>query len=218
MSSSQHLLVIGGNGGIGRQCIEQGLLAGYRVTAVLRTPSKLTLSHPDLDIVQGDVTKPATILKHLAHKNAIISAIGTGGSFGNDHPTTLYSQGAATILAEMKKTTARRVFFISSSAIEVNPLNSWFVRIVTQYVVARLLKHMFNDLRTLEAVVKTSDLDWTIIRPPRLTNEASRGQYRYAINEFLPHCLTIARADVAHFIVNHLTDSTTFRTTLEIAY
>ena len=216
MSSTRHIVVIGGNGGIGRQCIEQGLVAGHQVTAILRTPAKLTRSHPDLHVVQGDVTNPATIQTHLGQKDAIISAIGSGG-IGNDRPTTLYSQGAATILAEMKKTNGRRVFFISSIAMEIDPASSFFIRFMAKYVMHPLLKHMFADIRRMEAVIRASDLDWTIIRPPRLINKAPTGQYRYAVNAFLSDCTQIARADVAHFIVNHITNPATFRATVEIA-
>ena len=217
VSSNRHILVIGGNGGIGRQCVELGLSAGYLVTTILWNPSKLTLSHPNLDIVQGNVTKSATILKHLSNEDAIISAIGSG-SIGNDRPTTLYSQGAVTVLAEMKKTNARRIFFISSAAIEISPANSLFIRFMEKYVMGWLLKHMFEDIRRMEPIIKTSEADWTIIRPPFLTNGAQTGRYRYATNEFLPDCTKISRADLAHFIIHHIADPSTFRTTIEISY
>lgn len=216
MPSTQHILVIGGNGGIGRQCIEQGLSAGYRVTAILRTPSKLTRSHATLDIVQGDVIDPASILPYLNQKDAIISAVGIGGK-GNDWPDNLYSQSATTVLSQMRKTSTRRVFFISSAAIEVNPTNSLINRFIGR-VINRLFKRIFNDIRQMEAVIKTSDLDWTIIRPSRLTTEPSTGKYRYALNDFLPNSTQIARGDVAHFIINHINDPATFRATVELTY
>ena len=214
---TRHILVIGANGGIGRQCVELGLSAGYQVTAIVRNPLKLVLSHPNLTIAAGDVTKPTTILTHLTNKDAIISAIGSG-DMGHDRPTSLYSQGAATVLAEMTEMNARRVFFISSSAIEISPVNSFFIRFIIKYVMAKLLKYMFNDLRKMEAIVKRSDADWTLIRPPRLTNGPQTGHYRYTTNEFLPNCTRISRADLAHFILHHIADPATFRTTIELSY
>lgn len=217
MGSTRHILVIGANGGIGRQCVDVGLSAGYQVTALVRTPSKLALSHPNLTVVPGDVTQPATLLKYLPDKDAIISAIGSGG-IGNDKPTTLYSGGAATVLAQMKKTNARRIFFISSTAMEISPLNSFFIRFMGRYVMSSILKHMFDDIRRMEAVVKSSEADWTLIRPPLLTNGTQTGQYRYAINEFLPDCVKISRADLAHFMIQHIEDRATFKATVEVAY
>ncbi len=70
----------------------------------------------------------------------------------------------------------------------------------------------------MEKLVKGSDTDWTIMRPPRLTNKPLTGHYRIAINSFLKNCLTISRADLAHFMVNNITNDATYKTTIEIAY
>lgn len=216
-ASSKQILVIGANGGIGRQCVEAGLAAGYQVTALLRTPANLTLTHPNLTVVAGDVTQPATFRQHLPDKDAVISAIGSGG-IGNDKPTTLYSQGAATLLAELAKTNTRRVFFISSLAMEIDPNGSFFIRFLAKYVMHPLLKHMFADIQRMEAVIRPSDADWTIIRPPQLTNGRQTSHYRYAVNEFLPKGTQISRADLALFIMQHLTDQATVKAIVEVAY
>lgn len=212
-----HILVIGANGGIGRQCVEAGLAAGNQVTALLRSPANLTLTHPNLIVVAGDVTQPGTLAKHLPQKDAVISAIGSGG-IGHDKPTTLYSEGAATLLAELAKTNTRRVFFISSIAMEIDPSSSLFIRFMAKYVMHPLLKHMFADIRRMEAVIKPSNADWTIIRPPQLTNGRQTGHYRYAINQFLPKGTQISRADLALFIIQHLNDRATFKAVVEVAY
>src|ERR1041385_1595869 len=84
----KNIVVLGANGGTGRQCVEQGLKEGHNVTAILRNPAKLILSHPCLTIVQGNILKPETLEKHLENKDAVISAIGLT-SFKE---TTLYSE------------------------------------------------------------------------------------------------------------------------------
>ena len=48
-----NLLIIGANGGIGRQTVDQALSAGHRVTALVRNPAKLSFSHPHLKIVRA---------------------------------------------------------------------------------------------------------------------------------------------------------------------
>ena len=216
-ASKQRILIIGANGGIGGQCVEVALAAGHKVTALVRTPSKLTLTHPNLVIAAGDVTQPATLFSHLPDQDVVISAIGSGG-IGHDKPTTLYSRGAATLLAELSKTTTRRVFFISSIAMEIDPASSLFIRFMARYVMPPLLKNMFADIQRMEAIIRPSMADWTIIRAPRLTNGPLTGQYRYAVNEFLTKGTQISRADLALFIIQHLTDQTTIRAIVEVAY
>jgi uncharacterized protein YbjT (DUF2867 family) len=70
----------------------------------------------------------------------------------------------------------------------------------------------------MEKIVKESNLDWTIMRPPRLTNAASTGRYRFAINSPLKGGLSISRADVAAFMQSNITNDTIYRTTVEVGY
>ncbi|HEY8930060.1 MAG TPA: NAD(P)-binding oxidoreductase [Mucilaginibacter sp.] len=80
------------------------------------------------------------------------------------------------------------------------------------------MKHMYHDLRTMEATVKNSPLNWTIIRPPLLTDGPETGNYRIDVNAFLKNCLKISRADVAHFIIHNITNENTFKSMIEISY
>jgi len=213
-----NLMVIGANGGIGRQTVELALNYGHHVTAVLRDPAKLQLVHNNLKVVKADVMKPETFESHLEGIDAVMSAIGVKGGFFDDKPTTLYSEGNANLLDAMKRMNVNRAFFISASAVEISPVLPFFVRLAAKYVVQKLLKHMYADLLRMEELVKESGLDWTIIRPPRLTDKPATGNYRFAINSFLKNALVISRADVAHFMINNVNHEATYRSTIEIAY
>lgn len=212
------ILVIGANGGIGRQTVEAALAAGFHVTAILRDPSRLPLVHPQLEIVKGDILAPEQFQCHLQNKDAVISAIGVKGGLTHDEPTTLYSQGNYRLLQAMRQAGMKRVFFISASAVEISPVLPLMVRLVAKYVLQKLLRHMYADLRAMERLVKDSDADWTIIRPPRLTDKPATGQYRWSANAFLRNALSISRADVAHFILHHIPDESTYRGVVEIGY
>jgi len=212
------ILVIGGNGGIGKQCIRTALEAGCYVTAILRTPSKLTITHPNLTVIQGDVNNPAPVIPHLGNKDAVISAVGASGGLLGDKPTTLYSDSAKLILSGLDTIANTHLFFVSASAVEISPILPFFVRFFARYVLQKLLRHMYHDLLEMETVVKKSSANYTIIRPPQLTDGEATGNYRVAINQFLKNGLKISRADVAHFIINHIDDSEISRATVEIGY
>lgn len=215
----KNILIIGAAGGIGRQATELALAANHRVTAILRDPGKLPLTHPNLNLVKGDILYPETFEKCLPGADLVISAIGvSGSSLGNDKPTTLYSAGNAALITAMKRTAAARVFFISASAIEISPVLPFYVRLAEKYIVQQLLKHMYADLRAMEKLVKESDLNWTIVRPPRLTDGAATGHYRTAINSFLKNCLKISRGDVAHFMIHNAFNEATYKGVVEIGY
>jgi len=214
-----NILIIGANGGIGRQSVDLALKANHHVTAVLRDPAKLPLTHPNLTVVKGDIFHPETFHQYLSTADLVISAIGvSGGGFGSDKPTTLYSEGNATLIKAMEQAGTRRVIFISASAIEISPVLPFYVRFVEKFVVQKLLRHMYADLRQMEALIKKSDLDWTIIRPPQLNDKAVTGQYRTAINAFLKNCLKISRSDVAHFMIHNAKNEATYKAVIEIGY
>jgi len=208
-----NILVIGANGGIGRKTVEIALATGHHVTALVRDPAKLTLTHNNLEIVRGDIMQPETFENFLDDKDAVISALGVKAI----KPTMLYSEGNRNLLKAMKKRGIKRAFFISASAIEVSPVQSFFVRVFTKYILQKILKNIYADQRIMEGLIKESDSDWTIMRPCRLTDKPMTGHYRFAINCFLKNCLTISRADVAHFMINNIGNEATYKTTIEIA-
>jgi putative NADH-flavin reductase len=214
----EEMLILGAAGGIGRQVVEAALSEGWRVIAVLRTPSKLPVTHPALTIVKGDVLDAASYEAYLSRASVVVCAMGVRGGLGGDKPTTLYSEGARQVLEAMERRGARRVFFISASAIEISPVLPMLVRFAAKYILQKLLRYMYADLRIMEGSVMESGLDWTIIRPPRLTNAAMTGQYRFAVNSFLRNCLSISRSDVAHFIVRHAEDRGTNQGVVELGY
>ena len=71
------------------------------------------------------------------------------------------------------------------------------------------MRNVVADHVAKEQIIQRSQLDWTIVRPPRLTNGPKTFAYRHGehihARQFVPR---ISRADVAHFMVNQLTDTT----------
>jgi putative NADH-flavin reductase len=209
------LLIIGANGGIGLATVQQALASEhYKVIAIVRNPAKLPLTHPHLLIAKGDVLQPATYAAHLPGVAAVISALGVR----HREPTTLYSRGNAILLEQMQRAGVRRIFCISASGLDVNPTHPFLVRWFTKNVLQKILRNMYADLRRMEALIQHSSLDWTLVRPPRLTDKAATGQYRVSIDQPLPACYSIARADVAHFMLNGISNQDLFKKRVEIGY
>jgi len=209
-----NILVIGANGGIGKEAVKLALEAGHRVTALVRKRANISITHNNLQVVQGDIRQPETFEDYLDGKDAVISAIGEN----MDKPTTLYSEGNDNLLKVMKKKGVTRAFFISASAIEISPVQPFIVRLATKYIVQKLFGYGYADQRIMEKLIKESDINWTIMRPPRLTNKPVSGHYRFAVNSFLKNCLTISRADVAHFMISNILNEAIYKATVEIAY
>ena len=206
-----NLIVFGANGGIGRHVVAQGLTAGHTVTAVARRPESVTSQHPKLTVKRGDVLDAAGLAPLLAGQDAVVSALGVH----TRAPTVVYSQGVANILRAMQAAGARRMLCISATGLDPG---QWLQHYVARPVLWTILREMYTDLVRMEDTVKASPLDWTIIRPPQLTDKPRTGHYQIACNEHLPAAWSLSRADVADYIVRHLTDPGSYQSRVEIAY
>jgi uncharacterized protein YbjT (DUF2867 family) len=69
----------------------------------------------------------------------------------------------------------------------------------------------------MEDVLRDSGLDWTIVRPPRLTDRPLTGTYRVAYGQNLRGGFFISRADVAHHMLRVLEQPETIGQVIGIA-
>jgi putative NADH-flavin reductase len=205
------IIVFGANGGIGSKVVEQGLEAAHQITAVVRRPESITIQHPHLRVVEGDALKPETIQQAMVGQDAVISALG----IRTDAPTTVYSEGVANIIRAMQANGVQRLMCISASGLDPGPL---YQKVIAKLFLWRAFKHSYTDLVRMEATVNASSVNWTIVRPPRLTDKERKGHYKIAVNKHLPNGFTLSRSDTADYMLKHLTDTQTYRGLVEIAY
>ena len=205
------LVVFGSTGGIGAHVVEQALEAGHQVTAVARRPEAVTLRHKCLEVVQGDVLDAESVRGVVIGKDVVVSALGAR----DRGPTTVYSQGNINIIQAMKAAHVRRIFCISASGLDPA---IWWQKVAAKLFLWPLLNNMYSDLVLMEKEVSASNLDWTILRPPQLTNKPRTGHYQSVVNQQLSHGSRISRADVADYIVTHLNDKATYEGLVELAY
>ena len=109
-----HILIIGGTGGTGKQLIIQGLEKGHQVTALVRDPRKVKITHPSLQILKGDVLQPHTLQKAFKGQEAVLSSLGHKKFF---IPTSILSRGTQNIVSAMQDTGVRRLICITALGI-----------------------------------------------------------------------------------------------------
>ena len=196
------LTIFGASGATGTTLVQQALAAGQEVTAVVRDPARLAIpAHPRLEVVTADVLDPAAISPAVDGADAVISAVGPGTG-----ASTLRQDSTRSIIQAMQKTGTRRLLTVSGSIV-ADDGESAFMRYLLKPVVRRtFLRHVCADMRRAEDEVHNSNLDWTILRPPSLTNKAATGTYRTAVDRNLPHGFSISRADLAAYMLTLLDD------------
>jgi len=210
----KNILVFGASGGTGLEVVEQALEAGHKVTAILRQPDKFPIRHEQLRIIKGDVLNPLSYEKTLFGMDVVISCLGTR----NREATVVYSQGVTNIIQAMQKVDIDRIICLSAGAVEIAPNTSFLMKFLMKNILQKLFKYNYADMLLMEGVLRGSNLNWTVIRPPRLLNGDRTGKYRISINEFIPHMSSLTRADLADYIIHHLDDEKTYKNKVEISY
>lgn len=198
--------VFGATGGTGKEVVAQALAAGHEVTAVARNVDAVT-PRDGLTVLRGDVLDLASVEQAVAGSDAVVSVLGVAD---RRSPTKLYSEGVGNMLRAMKASGTKRIIALSADGVEPNPAVNIGQRLVIALVVARILKHLYGDMLEMERALADSDTDWTVVRPPRLSDKEHTGTYSVSTGEPGPSS-GISRADLADYIVTRLADEESYQ-------
>lgn len=200
------LTVLGATGGVGRHIVTHALADGHHVTAVVRDPARLPVTHDRLTVVRGDALDAASVKPAIAGCDAVLSGV---GARARHDPLKPASTSASAAVQAMAATGVRRVVVVSAAPLNRSGAGDG---LLTRWVFAPLLwavlRELYTDLEAMERVLRESGLDWTSVRPPKLTDRQGEGRYRHAIDAN-PGGSSIARGDVARAMLDVLTDDRT---------
>lgn len=207
------IVVFGASGGTGRKVVEQALEAGHTVTAFVRSPEKFTLKHPNLTVLQGDSMDANAVERAIAGQEAVISALG---------PTRppvpgMMETSAKNIVTAMKQHGVRRVISTTGAGVRQPEDQPKLSDHVISALLNLLAKSVVLDSAASVRVIQTSDLDWTVVRFPRLMDGERTGKARagYVGKE---SSTQLSRADAADFVLRELVENRWLRKLPLISY
>jgi len=176
---------------------QRALAAGQTVTALARDPARATAA-AGLTLVRGDVRDAAA--------EAVVSVLGPS----RNAPDFAVSAGTAHLLAAMRASGLRRLIVTCGAAVH-DPLDKpgWLDDLIAA-LVKRAARYVYEDMVRTVALVRASDLDWTVVRGPRLTDGPAAGRWRvgYVSVGTGP---SLTRADLAGCVLAQLADRTYVR-------
>lgn len=197
--------VFGGTGKIGRFVVQRLLDDGHRVTALVRSPGKLEMTHPDLEVVAGELD-PDVIEGVVKGAEAVISALGP--------PIDPLLSGSAltdatrSIVEAMHAHGVRRLVALATVSVPDPRDRPGVIDRLVPMGIGTLIPGALREVQGIHEVVSTSDLDWTVVRifaPIDIpSNETVRAGYLGVDDLGTP----MARVDIAGFLVDQLTDDT----------
>jgi putative NADH-flavin reductase len=194
------LLILGATGGIGLEIVRQALDGGHQVTAFVRTPERLKEFGDRIAIIQGDVLNSAELARALEGQDAVLSG------FGAREPRSkadadLLRRFAVALTGAMLRAKIRRVVIVSVAFLFKDSI------LPPTYLFGRLFfRDAVIDASRMEDVFRKSELDWTILRPPQLTDKPRTGKYRVREGHLPRFGFKISRADVAECFIKTVKD------------
>jgi len=206
------LLVFGATGGTGRQTVEQALAQGHQVTALVRQPTALAIQHPNLVVAQGDALDKEAVRKVMLGHDVVISALGTRGG------PPMLPEITRNILDAMQEHGVRRSLWVSSfgAGDSINQM-SWISQTL---IVKGFLRQAIEEKNAQEKIIMASDMDWIVTRPGGLTDGPRTSVYRVLGSDSKEKVgrPSISRADVADFMLKHLTGDQYLRAAVGLTY
>ncbi len=170
------LCILGANGHTGTQIIDLALAGNHEVKALVRSPEKITRRHPLLKVQRGDAHSVDELARALPGHDAVLSALGVRPPRAF-RPHSVVQDCAESTVAAMMRIGVKRLVLVSAGVL--------FPEKGLRYAFFRwLLAHIARDLRAAEEIVRAASLDWTIARPPRLTNGS--GEAYRSVRNALP--------------------------------
>ena len=200
------IALFGATGKTGGRVLTRALAAGYRVRALVRDPTKLAVSSPMLTVIRGDVRDPAAVDETVAGSDVVLSLF---GQVKGSSPT-LQTDGTRLIVEAMKRHGVRRIVTLSGGGLSA-PLDRPKVpdRVI-RFLLKTLSGHVLADAEGHLEVLRSSGVEWTVVRGPRLIEKPGTGQYRVGwvgVNA----STQISRDDLADFLLTQVEDRTFVR-------
>ena len=194
------LLILGATGGTGRHVFVKAANKGYDVTVLTRHPDNLPLGVVGVRVLTGDVLDDDAVMRAMDGQEAVVSSLGVGNSLKSGG---LIARSVPAILRAMERAGTKRLVFTSAYGVGETYRD---VPLITRIMIAVLLRDLYADKKAGEDILRQSSLDWTLVYPSTLSNRPGTGQCRAGERLTMSGLPTIARADVADFLLTQIED------------
>ncbi|WP_102692379.1 NAD(P)-dependent oxidoreductase [Rummeliibacillus pycnus] len=202
------IVVFGASGRVGQHVVRLALEKQIEVTAFVRTPSKLQISHPFLHIYHGNALQANDVAAAIKGQTAVVSCLASSKGLKESQEL---GKMIDHIVSGMEMHNVNRIIYTASAGIYGE------IPGISGKMIMKTLKYPLLDHRHAVDTIMKYHLDYTIVRPMGLTNGEETGKYREAVEGIPEKGRSIARADVANFILKALEDPKYSKQSISIA-
>ena len=213
------ILLIGATGRTGKLILKKAIEDKHEVTAIVRDPSKIK----DLNakVIQGSPYDAETVKTAIKNCDAVICTLNVSRKSDNPwaklrSPKDLISRSVANALEGMKENNIKRI--ITLSALGAGDSKKKMPFIFNIFLSITNLKYAFTDHTRQEELLAESNMEWTVIRLPMLTDDNGEAEILVNKSDGVRLNKNINRESVARFILSILDDQKYFKTVVGISY
>ncbi len=198
------VVIFGATGFTGKAILPEALARQHQVTVLVRNPQSVTVTHPLLTVIKGDVLDRATVRQVLAGQEAVIQCLGIGGK-GLGQPNTFISDATRILVEEMEQAGVSRLVALSNVGVgNSRAFHPWvFRRIILPYFM-KWLQAIIEDKNRMEPMMMQSSLNWTLVRCPNITPKPSDEKVKPTLDGQGLR-LSVSNDGMARFVVEQLT-------------
>ena len=201
------VLIIGASRGIGLETVKAALGGGHKVRALSRSAADIPIENADLETLSGNALDSDTIRNALEGVDVAIQTLGVDIFLrAIIEPTTLFSRSTRILVDAMKAAGVDRI--IAVTGLGAGDSRGHGGILYDGIAFPLLLKRVYDDKDVQEWIIRSSGLNWTIVRPGLLTSGPATGRYRVLRVPQEWRFGVISRADVADFLVRQVDDRT----------
>ena len=192
------IAIFGATGRTGQLLTQKALAAGHELRVLARTPAKLDIQNDGLTVVQGEVEDRQAVDQVIGGTEAVLNVMAPN------------LEGINNIIEASKNAGVNRLVTTGGGGVPMPGDEPTFMSKLFTGLLKLVSRSTYETGVAYVRAVQASDLDWTVVRVPMLTNDAAKGNlYIGKLGPEMNRSLT--REDLADFVLKQATDTTYLR-------
>lgn len=205
-----NITIFGASGAIGQLVTQLALDHGDFVTAYVRNPQKINLKHPNLSLVQGELSNTSTIEKAVAESDVVISTLGPASDMSRKLKGTPIADGHELMIRAMNKLNKKRFITLATPALQSDDDKKNMSTILPGVLAKVFLPNGYAEMKKMEGMIKESNLDWTAVRIINPNVKYTGQSYDFSFGDKSAK-LSVSRENVAKFMYSAARDNQLIR-------
>jgi putative NADH-flavin reductase len=204
------ILILGATGRTGRILVNEAINRVHKVNVLVGHKGSLSTNRDLVNAYEGTPLNIFTLAESMAGCDAVLSTLNI--SRLSDNPWSklrtskdFLSASMRKILEASQKENVKRIIITTAWGVAETKrdIPFWFRWLIDH----SNIRYPYNDHELQEEMLKSSDTNWTIIRPVGLTDSEKEKEIQVTLNNSPKPSLMISRRNVASFMLDVLEDN-----------